>query len=250
MTKIWAENLSIEYPIYGRSITSAAKTLMRNPVKQRVVARTEGGFSVNALRNLSFRISDGDRVGLLGANGAGKSTLLKVLAGVLTPTSGRLLVDGKVASLLTISLGLNHEATGRENIYLRGLYLNLSPKTMDSHIDEIIEFSGLGEFIELPVRTYSSGMILRLCFAVSTALRADILLLDEWLYVGDHVFMERARERVLNFLGRSSIAVIASHSLDLLKTWCKSGIVLDKGYIVGSGPIDEMIELHKASESR
>ncbi len=173
--------------------------------------------SVKALNNITLDLKDGDRLGVMGPNGAGKSTLLRTLAGVYLPTSGTIEVKGRVASLIDLSLGMDVEATGVENIRMRGIMMGLSLKQIRSMEDEIADFSGLGDFLHLPIRTYSSGMHMRLGFAVSTAVDADIILMDEWLSVGDSEFILKAEKRLENFIGRSSILVIASHSKELIQ---------------------------------
>lgn len=173
--------------------------------------------SVMALSNITLQLKDGDRLGVMGPNGAGKSTLLRTLAGVYLPTSGTIEVKGRIASLIDISLGMDVEASGFENIRMRGIMMGLSLRQIRSMEDEIADFSGLGDFLHMPIRTYSTGMHMRLGFAVSTAVAADIILMDEWLSVGDSEFILKAEKRLEDFIGRSSILVIASHSEDLIK---------------------------------
>ena len=151
---------------------------------------------VKALNDVSFELREGDRVGIVGHNGSGKSTLLRVLAGAYEPVSGTIEVQGQVASMLNITLGLDYEATGYENIFLRGVIMGYTPKEIEPLVDEIVAFSELGDYIDMPMRTYSSGMSVRLAFAVSTCVKADILLMDEWLSVGDEGFKVKARERL------------------------------------------------------
>jgi lipopolysaccharide transport system ATP-binding protein len=170
-----------------------------------------------ALKNITLALKDGDRFGVMGPNGSGKSTLLRTLAGVYLPTSGTIEVKGRVASLIDISLGMDGEATGYENIRMRGIMMGLSLKQIRTMEDEIADFSGLGDFLNMPIRTYSTGMHMRLGFAVSTAIEADIILMDEWLSVGDSEFILKAEKRLENFIKRSSILVIASHSNDLIE---------------------------------
>ena len=169
---------------------------------------------------------------MIGHNGAGKSTLLRVLGRVYTPTNGRAVVTGKVGSLIDISLGIDSEATGIENIFLRAALLGIPKKQVERELDEIIEFTQLGSFIHMPVRTYSTGMHMRLAFAVSTMIKPDILLMDEWLSVGDQEFQNRAEKRLNNLIERSNVLFIASHSRSLVENCCNRAIWLENGKIV------------------
>jgi ABC-2 type transport system ATP-binding protein/lipopolysaccharide transport system ATP-binding protein len=186
-------------------------------------------------------IEDGDRLGLIGPNGAGKTTLLRVLAGIYHPTRGEVYSSGKVSALLDVSVGLNPEATGRENIILRGMYMDIHPREMRARVDEIAEFTELGPYLDMPTRTYSAGMMVRLGFAVSTCVPPEILLMDEWLSAGDASFLDKAQRRMESFVGSSSILVLASHSMELLRKWCNRGILLQHGRIVAHGRIDDVI---------
>jgi lipopolysaccharide transport system ATP-binding protein len=212
MAHIKLHEASVEIPVYSNHNRSIKNSLLKKLSKDKVMPH-----SVKALNNITLDLRDGDRLGVMGPNGAGKSTLLRTLAGVYLPTSGTIEVKGRVASLIDISLGMEGEATGFENIRMRGIMMGLSLKQIKSMEDEIAEFSGLGDFLHLPIRTYSSGMHMRLGFAVSTAVEADIILMDEWLSVGDSDFIRKAEKRLENFIGRSSILVIASHSEDLIQ---------------------------------
>ena len=192
MAIIEFEKATVEFAIYNATGRSLKKQLFQMATGGQIRSNESGRVVVRALEDLTFCLRSGDRVGLLGHNGAGKSTLLRVLSGVYEPSSGSARIEGKVGSLIDISLGIDHEASGRENIYTRGALLGMTRATMRQHIDEIIEFSELGQFIDMPLRTYSTGMHLRLVFAVSTMLRPEILLMDEWLSVGDEGFKHRA----------------------------------------------------------
>ena len=203
---------------------------------------------VHALKNLTLSISKGERVGLLGHNGAGKSTLLKTIAGLYPISSGTLTVTGEIRSLFDLSLGFEPDATGRENILYRGLLLGMSPKFMRSKEEEIVEFAGLGEFIDYPIKTYSAGMQVRLAFAVSTAIGGDILLLDEVIGAGDANFMAKAKNRISELIARAEILVLASHDFSALKNLCTRGIVLKHGSVLFDGPIDDAIESHLANQ--
>jgi lipopolysaccharide transport system ATP-binding protein len=179
-------------------------------------------------------------MGLLGHNGAGKSTLLRLLAGVYEPSTGVANVNGEIGSLIDISLGIDPEATGRENIYLRGGLLGMSKAQIASRIDEIIEFSELGDFVDMPLRTYSTGMHLRLAFAVSTIVRPEILLMDEWLSVGDERFKHKAETRMAELLQATNILVIATHSRDLVLKTCNRAIWLEHGRVRMQGPAEDV----------
>ncbi len=173
--------------------------------------------SVTALRDLSLNLKSGDRLGVMGPNGAGKSTLLRVIAGIYAPTSGSIEVKGRIASLIDISLGMELEASGFENIRMRGVMMGLSLKQIKSLEEEIAEFTELGPYLNMPIRSYSTGMHMRLGFAVSTAVPADILLMDEWLSVGDEAFKVKAEKRLEDYVNKSSILVLASHSKETIE---------------------------------
>ncbi|QDC80375.1 ABC transporter ATP-binding protein [Candidatus Methylopumilus universalis] len=212
MAHIKLHEASVEIPIYSNHNRSIKNSLLKKLTKNNILPH-----SVMALNNITLQLKDGDRLGVMGPNGAGKSTLLRTLAGVYLPTSGTIEVKGRVASLIDISLGMDVEASGFENIRMRGIMMGLSLRQIRSMEDEIADFSGLGDFLHMPIRTYSTGMHMRLGFAVSTAVAADIILMDEWLSVGDSEFILKAEKRLEDFIGRSSILVIASHSEDLIK---------------------------------
>jgi lipopolysaccharide transport system ATP-binding protein len=206
-----------------------------------LTAQRGGHISIEALKNLDLEISAGDRLGIMGHNGSGKSTLLRLLSGIYEPSSGEIERSGSIASLVDISLGINAESTGRENIFLRGKLMGLSKKEIDEKIGEIIEFSELGDYINLPVRIYSSGMLLRLAFSVSTSITADILIMDEWLSVGDGAFAERASKRLRELVDSSEILVIASHTRSLIEETCNKVVWLEHGVIKKVGTVDEIV---------
>jgi ABC-2 type transport system ATP-binding protein/lipopolysaccharide transport system ATP-binding protein len=206
-------------------------------------------ITVLALSGITLDINHGDRLAILGANGAGKSTLLKVLAGIYAPTGGRMHASGRVSALLTASVGLNLDATGRENIIIRGMYMDVHPRDMRARVDEITDFTELGSFIDMPVRTYSTGMMVRLCFAVATALRPEILLMDEWLGAGDAAFLDKARRRMEDFVSGTSILVLASHSLPLVKEWCNRAILLDHGRISAMGSVGDVTRVYESGRT-
>jgi lipopolysaccharide transport system ATP-binding protein len=187
---------------------------------------------VHALRDVSLEIMAGDRVGLVGYNGSGKTSMLRMLAGVYEPTSGALAVQGQVTSLIDVTLGMDHEATGYENIRLRGLILGLSKQRIDELTPQIVEFSGLGDYMSMPVRTYSSGMVLRLAFSAVTCVQPDILLMDEWINVGDAEFVAKAQARLQQVVDKASILVLASHNLNIIENLCNVCVKLDRGQVV------------------
>lgn len=241
MSEIVLSNVRVEYPIFGASGRSMKNTLL---------SAAAGGFIsgvnkspvVRALHDVSFEFKNGDRVGLVGHNGAGKSTLLKVLAGIYTPTSGRLSVTGRVVSTLNLSLGMEMEATGIENIFIRGLLLGMKMSEIEEKIEEISDFTQLGPYLDMPVRIYSTGMLTRLAFATVTAIDADILLMDEVIGTGDAAFVNKAEERLRQFVDRSKIMVLASHSNHMIREFCNKAILLQKGEVKCIGTVDEIFE--------
>lgn len=231
MAKIEFNNVSVDFPIYNANSRSLKKSLLKVATGGQLNTDQRGNVKVRALEGLTFTLHDKDRVGIVGHNGAGKSTLLRLLSGVYFPSAGTVKIDGEVSSLIDISLGIDHEATGRENIYIRGSLLGLSKAAINRNIDEIIEFSELGNFADMPVRTYSSGMHLRLAFAVSTIMHPEILLMDEWLSVGDERFKEKAKQRLNYLVHQTNILVIATHSKEQLLQTCNRAIWLEHGRI-------------------
>jgi lipopolysaccharide transport system ATP-binding protein len=211
MAHIKLDQASVEIPIYSNHNRSIKNSFLKKLTKDKVLPH-----SVKALNNISLQLKDGDRLGVMGPNGAGKSTLLRTLAGVYHPTSGSIDVSGSIASLIDISLGMDSEATGYENIRMRAIMMGMKLKQIKTIEEEIAEFTELGKFLELPIRTYSTGMHMRLGFAVSTTVPADIILMDEWLSVGDSDFLIKAEKRLHDYIQKSSILVLASHSEDLI----------------------------------
>lgn len=231
MALLALDAVSVEYPIFGADGESLKKTLTRAATGGRI-GRGTGITVVEALRDVSVELCDGDRLGIVGHNGAGKSTLLQTMAGVYPPTRGRCHRVGTVASLVNPMLGIEREATGLENIMIRGLVLGMDRGAIRGMTPEIAEFSGLGDYLHMPVHTYSTGMLMRLAFAITTSVRADILLMDEWLSVGDADFRQQAETRIRDLVATSGILVIASHSPDLIARECNRVIELAHGVIV------------------
>ena len=238
MAHIIFEHVNIDFPIYNAKNRSLKNKVMQAATGGKVSFGADGTV-IRSLEVVSFEIHEGERVGLVGHNGAGKSTLLRALSNVYAPTAGRAEVVGEIGSLVDISLGIDGEATGRENVFIRGALLGLKRKDIEKRFDEIVEFSELGEFIDMPVRTYSSGMHLRLAFAVATIIRPEILLMDEWLSVGDAAFNEKAEGRLNDLVESSRILVIASHSRDLIEKTCNRALWFEHGKLkMDSTPYD------------
>lgn len=248
MVFLRARNLSVDFPLYQGGSRSLKKAILAGSTHGNVARDGLDRVTVRALKDLSFNIERGERVALIGSNGAGKTTLLRVLAGIFAPTHGRLYASGRVSALLDVSVGLNPDATGRENILLRGMYMNIHPREMRSHVDEVAEFTELGDYLDMPVRTYSAGMMVRLAFAISTSVPPEILLMDEWLAAGDAHFLAKAQRRMADFVSRSSILVLASHSMPLLREWCGRGIFLRQGRVAAAGGIDDVVAAYEDSE--
>jgi homopolymeric O-antigen transport system ATP-binding protein len=234
-------NLSIEFPIYQGSSRSLKKLLVATTTQGNLARDATDRINVRALNDLTLDIEDGERIGLIGANGAGKTTLLRVLAGIYFPTRGEIYSSGRISALLDVATGFNPDATGRENIIFRGMYMNIHPREMRTLVNEIAEFTELGAYLDMPTRTYSAGMMVRLGFAVSTCIPPEILLMDEWLSAGDASFLDKAQRRMEKFVGSSSILVLASHSTELLRKWCNRGIFLQHGRIAAHGDINDVI---------
>lgn len=202
----------------------------------------------NALDNVSFSIEKGEIVGIMGANGAGKSTLLKVISRVIRPTYGHIFLSGRVAPLLELGAGFDYEMTGRENIFLNGAVLGFSKKNMASRLNRIVEFSGIGDFIDAPIRTYSSGMVARLGFAVATDIQPDILIIDEILSIGDADFQKKSTERILQYFNNGSTILMVSHNLNSIRQLCSKAIWLKNGAIKMIGPASEITNHYYQSQ--
>ncbi len=198
-----------------------------------------------ALKDVSFKIKKGERLGVLGLNGSGKSTLLKVVSGVLKPSAGTIETSGVIAPLLELGAGFSPEYTGRENIYLYGAVLGFTKEFLDEKIDEIVDFSGLGEFIEVPIKNYSSGMKARLGFSIATVVEPDILILDEVLSVGDKKFRRKSENKIMSMFDRGVTVLFVSHSLEQVVRLCDRAIILDSGRLVAEGPVEQVARIYK-----
>jgi lipopolysaccharide transport system ATP-binding protein len=242
--RIILEEVAVDFPIYNAANRSLKNRVLNAAAGGFIERQHDGVVVVHGLESISLEIKPGDRIGLVGHNGAGKTTLLRVLSGIYHPTRGRITIQGEVTSLINISLGIDPESTGRENIILRSAMMGLSPAQTKEREDEIIEFSGLGDFIDMPFRTYSSGMQLRLAFSVSTCIRPQILIMDEWLSTGDQDFRDRAEKRLKEVVSSTEILVLASHSMQLLEKNCNRLLWLDRGRVRMDGGFAEVAEAY------
>ncbi len=235
----------LDLPIYGVNGVSLKKHLFKLGRRSRIAEDQSGLISVRAIDNLSLHLSSGDRLGLIGHNGAGKSTLLRVMAGIYTPTSGSIECRGRSVPLLDISLGMDDHSTGRQNIRLRGLLLGMTEQEILAKSEEIALFTDLGDYLDLPLRTYSAGMRMRLAFSIATAVDADILLLDEVLGVGDAAFQEKAHRRLEELHNRAEIVVLAIHSTDAIRKNCNKVLWMERGQLRMFGPVDEVLAAYE-----
>ena len=235
------EAVTVDFPVYNAGARSLKKRLLRRGRGGRIAHGAHNRLRVRALEDVTLAMKHGDRIGLVGANGAGKTTLLRVLAGAYEPTRGRVERHGRTASLLNVSLGIDGEATGYENIMTRGLLLGLRPEQVRARMDEIAAFTELGDYLAMPVHTYSAGMRLRLAFAVCTSFDPEVLLMDEWLAMGDRAFVEKAQHRLQQFVQRAGILVLASQNTPLLQRVCSTGVLLDQGRVKCFGSIDKVL---------
>ncbi|MFN3521879.1 MAG: ABC transporter ATP-binding protein [Phenylobacterium sp.] len=226
---ITVTDLTMRFPVYGVDAKSLKKHLARVTVGGSLAKSIAGATEVTAISNLNLKLRPGDRLGLIGHNGSGKTTLLRALSGAYEPDQGQIEVRGRIAALLDLSLGIDPSATGIDNIRLRGRIAGLSAREIESRMDEIAEFTGLGPFLAMPMKTYSAGMQARLAFAVATSVEADVLLMDEWIAVGDAQFQKLAHRRLLDLVERAGILVLASHEVDLLRLYCNKVMRMDSG---------------------
>lgn len=233
-------NMSYPSKVYNaRSIKEDLFSILKHE-KKTVLLK-----DVHALKDFSLEVKEGERLGVIGHNGAGKSTLLKTIAGIYPIESGTIEVQGKIRSMFEVSLGFDLESTGRENILYRGLLLGASPQEMEDRMDEIIEFSGLGEFIDYPLKAYSTGMAVRLAFSVSTCVDGEVLLLDEVLGAGDAQFYKKATERVFKIMDKAKLMVFVTHDLNSMVKACNRAILMDHGSIVFDGEPERVCEEYK-----
>lgn len=249
MHEIKLEHIHLEYDLHFDKTTNLKEFVINFFNRRKYVSSEKKKEKFLAVNDVSLHIKNGDRVGIIGANGAGKSTLLKIISGVLHPTGGRLVVHGNIQPLIEVGAGFNPEFSGRENIYLNGYMLGFSKKQVRSKEQEIIDFAELNEFIDVPIKYYSSGMAVRLAFAIATSIEPEILVFDEMLSAGDLHFMKKAQDRMDSLLKMAKILVVVTHDFSLLAKICTTVVVMSKGKIVYSGPTKDAIEFYKKNFS-
>jgi ABC-2 type transport system ATP-binding protein len=245
MVSIDVRNVSVDFPIFDAKNRS---------LKKSVLGRAGGRITdakvpvVEALRDVTLSLRQGDRVGLVGHNGAGKSTLLRLLAGIYEPTRGRARIEGRVAPVFDLAVGMDPEISGLENILIRGLFLGMTRKEMERRVDEIADFTELGDYLTMPLRTYSTGMRVRLALGVVTSIDPEILILDEGIGAVDAAFLEKARARLRDLVSRSGMLVFASHSDEFLVELCDTAIWMDTGEIREQGDLREVVSHYKGRD--
>lgn len=245
MASIDLEHVTVDFKIYGAQ-KSFRKALFGRATGGAISKGTSNRIvTVRALDDISLRIEHGDRIGVLGHNGAGKTTFLRVAAGVYQPTQGRVTVEGRLSPLFTTAPGLEMDDTGYENVVNCGLFLGMTREEIRKNTPDIEAFAELGEYMNLPVRTYSAGMLVRLTFAIATCIHPEILILDEGLSAGDARFAERAKQRVDTLIERAKILILASHSDALIESMCNRAILLRAGRVVADGSVPEVTEIYK-----
>ena len=248
MPEIKLQNVSVDLPLYNSRGRSIKSTILAQTIGGRVADdRDRSVVVIRALNDVTLHVEHGARIALIGANGAGKTTLLRVMARIYPPTRGSVEVVGRTACLTDLNVGMDTEATGLENIRMRGVLLGLSNEEIAELVPEIAEFTELGEYLKLPIRCYSQGMMLRLAFGISTAVQPDIILLDEIIGVGDQAFEEKASARINSFIDAASILLLASHNPGVIKMFCSSAIWLAQGRVVAYGSADEILERYSTS---
>lgn len=212
----------------------------------RTVLRRDEIIDVWALKDVSFEVARGESLGIIGDNGSGKTTLCLLLSKIMTPTSGEVQVSGKVSAMLSLGAGFQPDLTGADNIFLNGIYLGHRRDEIEAKFDEIVEFAEIGEFIDVPVRTYSSGMKARLAFSIAASIQPEILIVDELLGVGDIKFREKSTRRMKEMMAESKALVVVSHSMSTIRSLCSRVVWLDKGSLVANGPVEEVVSKYEA----
>lgn len=252
MASIELKSVSVAFPVFSATHRSLKMTLLPGKTGGAIGPDAEavGRSAVRALDNICLSLRHGDRIGLVGHNGAGKTTLLRVLAGIYEPAVGTVEISGNIAPLFDIHLGMDPDATGYDNILLRGLFLGLTRKEIEDRVQSIADFTELGQFLDLPIRTYSSGMRVRLAFAVATSIEPEILLLDEGIGAGDAAFIEKAKSRLREFTNKAGIIVLASHSNTLITEMCRTAALMERGRIIATGETAEILEIYAQRSTR
>jgi lipopolysaccharide transport system ATP-binding protein len=243
--------LGINFPIYHNQARSLKRTMFARAKGRRISQNGQNHHRivVEALRDITFSLRSGERLGLVGNNGAGKTTLLRALAGVYEPVAGRVQIQGSLNALLDPSQGMNMELTGRENVALRGLYHDMRANEIRRLQDDVRDFAELGDFFDLPVRIYSSGMVVRLAFAMATAIRSQVLLMDEWFLAGDAAFRDKAQTRLEDMVQGADILLLSTHISSIVRSWCTRVIWLEDGLVRADGPVDEVMNAFSGVES-
>jgi len=236
------DNVSVSFPIYHGGSRSLKKSLLFRGSGGQLASDASHRITVEALRNVSMEFRTGDRVALIGKNGAGKTTLLRVMAGIYEPVTGVVKSRGRISPMFDISLGIDGDISGYDNIRLRGLILGLPAREIEERMAEIAEFTELGDYLDIPVRTYSSGMMTRLTFAVATCFSPEILLMDEWILAGDAGFLAKAQHRVETFVEQAGILVLASHSTEICRRWCNKAVWMERGEVRMAADIDAVLD--------
>lgn len=239
-----ADNIGVTFPVRG----TVARDLDQQSASRMIWDEKERLIGVRAISGVSFTLKKGDRLAIIGENGSGKTTLLQVLAGILAPETGALKVQGRITSLININLGTQAEATGHRNITLRALAAGYSYREIEEKRQEIAEFSELGEFLHMPIETYSAGMRMRLVFSIATAFDPEVLILDEWLSAGDASFREKATNRMNEFVEKAGILVLASHSRKLILDNCDTALWMEEGRVRAIGPALDIVDEYEASQ--
>lgn len=243
MPSITVQNLHISFPLYHENMRNLRK-VENLFLSGRLNKDKHQRIFVQGLRDISFSIQGGDRIGLIGVNGAGKTTLLRTMAGIYEPIAGHIRIEGHISTLLDPSVGMNYELTGRENIRLKCLIRDIPKKQIKEIEKSVIEFSELGNYIDLPFKTYSSGMKLRLGFGLTTSIDPQILLMDEWFMTGDAGFIVKATERLESIIKKSQILIISTHAPDILIKWCNRILWLDQGFLKMDGTPEEVLPVY------
>ena len=248
VVSIHTEDAWVEFPIFDAKSRSLKKTFL-GKAGGTIGRNTSNVLVIEALKDITLSLRTGDRVGLVGHNGAGKSTLLRLLSGIYEPTRGKAIVNGRVAPIFDLGVGMDPEISGYENIIIRGLFLGETRKKMQSKVDEIAEFTELGQYLSMPLRTYSTGMRVRLAMGVVTSIDPEILLLDEGIGAVDAEFLKKAQTRLQKLVERSGILVFASHSTDFLARLCKTAIWIDHGSIKMMGEIEDVVRAYEGDDA-